>query len=140
MRVMLVDDHAVYLEGLRNLLTVRGFDVVASVPNGWDAIAQVRHRRPDLVLMDARMPECDGIRATRLLKAQMPDIPVILMVLPEDAEVCAEAIRAGATGCLTKTATPNLLLSALLDLVGQPWPTLPEDRGLSVGRVHQSSV
>jgi two-component system NarL family response regulator len=135
MRVMLVDDHAVYLEGLRNLLTVRGFDVVASVRNGWDAVAQVRYRRPDLVLMDARMPECDGIRATQLIKAQMPDVPVILMVLPEDAEVCADAIRAGAMGCLSKTATPNLLLSALLDLVDAPWPARPEGSGLVAGCV-----
>jgi two-component system NarL family response regulator len=127
MRVMLVDDHAVYLEGLRNLLMVRGFDVVASARNGWDAIAQLQQRRPDLVLMDARMPECDGIRALQLIKAQAPDIPVILMVLPGDWEMCAEAIRAGAAGCLSKATTPSLLLSALLDLVGSPWPVRPPE-------------
>ena len=71
MRVLLVDDNLLMLEGLQNLLEVRNIDVAGTASNGTEAIALARRLKPDVILMDIRMPGCDGLTATRLIKAEM---------------------------------------------------------------------
>lgn len=128
MRIVLADDHRLFLEGLVNLLAAHGFDVVATAPDGDEAVACVQEYRPDVVLMDLRMPTCDGLEATRLIKAQLPDTRVVILTTSEDDEDLFEAIRSGASGYLLKTVTGEELVEALNGLTeGVP----PLSRGLA---------
>ena len=128
MRIVLADDHRLFLEGLVNLLTAHGFDVVATAADGNEAVARVQEHRPDVVLMDLRMPTCDGLEATRLIKAQLPDSRVVMLTTSEDDEDLFEAIRSGACGYLLKTVTGDELVDALHGLAeGVP----PLSRGLA---------
>ena len=128
MRVVLVDDHRLFLEGLANLLTAHGFDVVATASNGIEAVTRVQEQRPDLVLMDLRMPKRDGLAATRLIKAQLPESRIVMLTTSEEDEDLYEAIRSGASGYLLKTVTGDELVEALNGLAeGVP----PLSRGLA---------
>ena len=128
MRIVLADDHRLFLEGLLNLLTAHGFDVVATAADGIEVVALVHEHRPDVVLMDLRMPNRDGLIATRLIKAQLPDTRVVMLTTSEDAEDLFEAIRSGACGYLLKTVTSDELVEALHGLAdGVP----PLSRGLA---------
>jgi two-component system NarL family response regulator len=128
MRLVLADDHRLFLEGLVNLLTAHGFDVVATATDGIEAEACVREHRPDVVLMDLRMPNRDGLIATRLIKAQLPETRIIILTTSEDDEDLFEAIRSGASGYLLKSVTGEELVEALGGLAdGVP----PLSRGLA---------
>jgi DNA-binding NarL/FixJ family response regulator len=127
-RIVLADDHRLFLEGLVNLLTAHGLDVVATASDGNEAVTRVQEQRPDVVLMDLRMPGCDGLAATRLIKAQLPDARVVILTTSEDDEDLFEAIRSGACGYLLKTVTGDELVEALGGLSeGVP----PLSRGLA---------
>lgn len=120
----LVDDSAVVRTGLRALASHDGdIEVVAEAGTGRAGVAEVRRTRPDVVLMDLRMPELDGIGATRQICAD-PDLAgvrvVILTTFDEDAEIL-EAIRAGASGYLLKDVSPDRLRSSIRAVaVGEP--------------------
>ena len=102
MRVLLVDDHLLFIEGLRNLLASEGIMVVGSAKDGLEALAQARHLRPDVILMDIQMPVCDGVCATRLIKAELPECKVIMLTISEDEQDLFEAVKSGASGYLLK--------------------------------------
>jgi two-component system NarL family response regulator len=102
LRVLLVDDHSLFLEGLRNLLVSEGIAVVGLAKDGLEALAQARHLQPDLILMDIEMPRCDGVRATRLIKAELPDCKVVMLTISEDEQDLFEAVKSGASGYLLK--------------------------------------
>src|SRR5512146_3036617 len=102
LRVLLVDDHSLFLEGLRNLLVSEGIDVVGLARDGLDALAQARHLRPDVILMDIQMPRCDGVSATRLIKAELPECKVVMLTMSEDDQDLFEAVKSGALGYLLK--------------------------------------
>ena len=114
-RVLLVDDQALFREALATLLDVRGdIEVVAEAANGEEALRAAARVRPDVVLMDLRMPVLDGIAATRRLRADQPDARVIaLTTFDEDDEVFA-ALRAGAVGYLLKDVSAARLVEAIL--------------------------
>ncbi len=101
-RILLADDHPLFREGLRNLLSVRGLQVVGIATNGEEAVAQVRTLQPDLVLMDMDMPVCNGIEATLRIKAEMPHIRIVMLTVSADTETIFAALRAGASGYLLK--------------------------------------
>ena len=73
MKVLLADDHALFLDGLRNLLSLHGIEVVGTAKDGFEAVEKTLQLRPDIVLMDIRMPDLDGVSATRLIKAECPE-------------------------------------------------------------------
>lgn len=102
MRVLLIDDHPLFLEGLQNLLTARGIEVVGTANDGLDALAQARTLHPDVILMDIQMPHSDGLEATRLIKTEMPDIKIVMLTVSADDEHLFEAIKSGASGYLLK--------------------------------------
>jgi two-component system NarL family response regulator len=102
MRVLLVDDHGLFLEGLRNLLTSQGVDVVGMARDGLDALAAARCWRPDVILMDIQMPRCDGVAATRLIKAEMPECKIVMLTMSDDEADLFEAVKSGASGYLLK--------------------------------------
>lgn len=116
MRVLIVDDHRLVVEGLTNLLTAHGFDIVATAADGEEALAKARRHRPDLVLMDIRMPRCDGLKATRLIKAQMPEVRVVMLTTSAEDEDLFEAIRGGACGYLLKSMSGEEFAASLAAL------------------------
>lgn len=103
MKVLLVDDHPLFLEGLRNLLIARSVDVVGTAHDGLEALAQTRALRPDVVLMDIQMPRCNGLEATRLIKTEMPTVKIVMLTVSADDEDLFEAIKSGASGYLLKS-------------------------------------
>ena len=102
MRVLLVDDHRLFLEGLSNLLTSEGITVVGRAYDGLEALAEARRLRPDVILMDVHMPRCDGLCATRLIKAEMPECKIVILSMSEEEQELFEAVKSGASGYLLK--------------------------------------
>jgi DNA-binding NarL/FixJ family response regulator len=113
-RVLLVDDQALFREALATLLDVRtDVKVVGEAGNGDEALRAAAELRPDVVLMDLRMPVLDGIAATRRLRAEQPEVRVIaLTTFDDDSEVFA-ALRAGAVGYLLKDVSSDRLVEAI---------------------------
>ncbi len=101
-RVLLADDHALFLAGLRNLLFSRGVQVVGMARHGEEAQALARATHPDLILMDVHMPVCDGLEATRIIHAAMPDVKIVMLTVEADDEALFGALKAGASGYLLK--------------------------------------
>jgi DNA-binding NarL/FixJ family response regulator len=113
-RVMLVDDDELVRTGLRAILsTDERIEVVEEAADGRIAIQRARHRRPDVVLMDVRMPELDGIAATRELIAVAPDARVVILTTFEDDDYILGALRAGASGFMLKRSSPEDLIAAI---------------------------
>ncbi len=102
LRVLLVDDHALLLTALHNMLQMRGVQVVGLATNGTEAQRLARERYPDIILMDIRMPDCDGLTATRRIKAELPDVKIIMLTMADDDETFWAALKAGASGYLVK--------------------------------------
>lgn len=102
-RVLLVDDQELIRAGLRGLLRTRfGFEIVGELGDGSGIIDAVEELRPEVVVMDIRMPRVDGVAATRLLQAMDDPPPVLVLTTFEDEEILAAALRAGAAGFLLK--------------------------------------
>ncbi|HBY98104.1 MAG: response regulator transcription factor [Ardenticatenaceae bacterium] len=121
MKVLLVDDHPLFLEGLQNLLTARGIDVVGTAGDGLEALEKARALHPDVILMDIQMPRCDGIGATRLVTAELPDIQIVMLTVSEEDKDLFEAIRSGASGYLLKTLDSDKFLELFSGLSqGEP--------------------
>jgi len=115
-RVLLVDDHPLFLEGLRNLLVSEGIEVVGLAKDGLEALAQARRLRPDVILMDIQMPRCDGVSATRLIKAELPECKVVMLTISEDEQDLFEAVKSGASGYLLKRLDAADFFRYLADL------------------------
>ena len=95
MRVLLADDHTLLVEGLRNLLEAHDIEVVGAAGNGQEAAELARELLPDVILMDIRMPVCDGLCATRLIKAELPQIKIIVLTTSADEQDLFEAVKSG---------------------------------------------
>jgi len=113
-RVLLADDQRVVREGLGSLLgLLAGVDVVGTAVDGEEALALAIELRPDVVLMDLRMPRCDGVEATRRIRAHDPNIKVLMLTTYADDRSVIDALRAGARGYLTKDAGAQEIHQAL---------------------------
>jgi DNA-binding NarL/FixJ family response regulator len=113
-RVMLVDDQALVRAGFRMILEAQpDLEIAAEAGNGVEAVQLAREHRPDLVLMDIRMPQMDGIEATRLLLAEQPDVRVLVLTTFDLDEHVYDALRAGASGFLLKDVGRDELVSAV---------------------------
>jgi two-component system nitrate/nitrite response regulator NarL len=122
-RVLLVDDHLLFRKGLARLLDAQlDFEVVGEAADGLEAIEQTRLLRPDLVLMDIRMPNCNGLEATRQIKAHMPDVRVVMLTVSDDEQDLATAVRYGADGYLLKDLLPETLFQQLRGLMAGEAP------------------
>ena len=113
MRVLIIDDHPLFAEGLRNLLTEHGIDVVGLAHDGHEAVARTRALRPDVVLMDVMMPGLNGVDATRALKAAFPEVTVLMLTQAADDDHLFAAIAAGASGYALKSETTDTFLRLL---------------------------
>lgn len=113
-RVLVADDHPAFRAGLQLLLTdVDDIDVVGTAENGLDAIRLAQQLAPDVVAMDLRMPDLDGIEATRRLHEHLPDLGVIVLTMFEDDASVFAAMRAGARGYLLKGAEQDEIVRAI---------------------------
>jgi DNA-binding NarL/FixJ family response regulator len=113
-RVLLADDQALVRAGFRLILGAEDdLDVVGEAGDGEEALALAAETRPDVVLMDVRMPKLDGIEATRRLVASVPGTRVLMLTTFDLDEYVVDAFRAGASGFLLKTAPPHQLVAAL---------------------------
>ena len=124
-RVVIADDQALVRAGFRMILTADGIDVVAEAADGTRAVEAVRRTLPDVVLMDIRMPEMDGLEATRRIRARWPDrhLRIVAMTanaMDGDREMC---LAAGMDDYLSKPIRPEALAAALRAVPPAPAPT-----------------
>ena len=113
-RLLLVDDQALFREGLHTLLSLHeDLEVVGEAGNGLEALAAADALRPDVVLMDLRMPVLDGVAATRRLLAAHPTTRVIVVTTFDDDELVFDGLRAGAVGYLLKDVSSDKLVEAI---------------------------
>lgn len=124
-KVMLVDDHPLFLEGLKYLLETHGICVAGTARSGAEAIEKARAIRPDIILMDIRMPHVGGIDALRFIKGEMPQIKIIMLTTSEDDEDLFRAIRFGASGYLLKNVDAEELIGMLRKLERNEVPLSP---------------
>ena len=113
MKVLLADDHQLLVEGLGNLLAANQIEVVGVARDGLEAVKLARSLHPDLILMDLRMPNCDGITATRLIKAEQPDAKIVILTTSSEDQDLFESIKSGAIGYLLKSIGGKDLIEAI---------------------------
>jgi len=112
--VMIVDDHPVFRQGLRNVLAAQeGLEVIAEAADGEAAIETAETMRPDVVIMDINLPELNGLQATRELKERCPEIQIIMLTAYDDEEQIYHAIRAGASAYHAKDVRPERLVGVI---------------------------
>lgn len=124
-RILLADDHPLFLDGLRNLLVARGLNVIGIAHDGNEVQEKARALHPDVVVMDVNMPKCDGLTATRAIKAEFPAMKILMLTAAEDERVLFEAIKAGASGYLLKNLDANRFCAAITDLLRDETPIAP---------------
>lgn len=113
-RVMIVDDHGIVRDGITlRLGLIEGIEVVGEAGSGTDALIAAPQLSPDVVLMDIRMPELDGIETTRQLKEASPDVKVVMLTTFDDRDYVKSAMDAGASGYLLKTADSDEIAAAV---------------------------
>lgn len=116
MKLMLVDDHLLFIEGLQYLLKTYDIEVSGVAQDGKEALMKARILKPDLILMDIMMPKYGGMDALRLIKAEMPDIKIVMLTSSEDDENLFEAVKYGASGYLLKSMDATELIDMLKNL------------------------
>jgi DNA-binding NarL/FixJ family response regulator len=118
-RILVVDDQTVVREGLVLLLELLpGIEVAGACGDGEQAVAMVAELRPDVVLMDLRMPRMDGVEATRRIREAHPDVGIVVLTTYADDESIFAALRAGARGYLTKDADADEIARAVTAVRG----------------------
>ena len=116
-RILIADDHDVVRTGVRRILEDQpGWSVVAEATNGKEAIAQAMATKPDVAILDYRLPLIDGIEATRHIRRCVPKVEVLIFTMHEDERLLREALNAGARGYVLKSDPPQHLISAVQSL------------------------
>ena len=135
-RVLVVDDQRLVREGIASLLALQeGIEVIETAGNGREAVMHARQLRPDLVLMDIRMPVLDGIAAAERLKEEMPEIKVVMLTTFDDEEYIVKSLKAGAVGYLMKDIPTDELAKAVRVVMGGSGVMAPGILGIMTERL-----
>lgn len=113
-KVLLVDDHAIMRDGLREILaSVDGFELIGEAANGNDALLALQHNLPDLIVMDMSMPGISGISLIERIKMLYPSLSVLVLTMLDDPQIALRALKSGADGYITKDKPAAELIAAL---------------------------
>jgi DNA-binding NarL/FixJ family response regulator len=112
-RVMVVDDHPMWREGVARDLTEAGYEVVATSGEGRQAVRVAPAARPDVVVLDLQLPDVSGVEVIRGLRAALPEVRVLMLSASGEPQRVLDAVKAGATGYLVKSAAPAEFLDAV---------------------------
>ena len=126
LRVVLIDDHTLFRVGLEGLLVSRGIEIAASVDRGEDCVELVKDKNPDVVLLDMRMPDINGLGVLRLLRENNLNMPIVMLTTSTEETDLVESLRAGAQGYLLKDMEPDALVIALRDIVAGKTVVAPD--------------
>jgi two-component system nitrate/nitrite response regulator NarL len=116
LKTLLIDDHMLFREGLTSLLQRRNIDVLAAVGDGYEGIELAQELKPDIILLDKRMPILDGISVLKHLRKLELDIPIVMLTTSSNEEDLLGALKAGARGYLLKDMEPDALVTALREI------------------------
>lgn len=117
-KVLVVDDHLLSRKGITSILSANPlFEIIGEATGGAEAVVKAKQLVPDLVLMDIRMPDGNGLEATRLIKAAMPQVKIIILSVSDDVQDFFEAIKLGAQGYLLKNMEPEFWLDYIVSIV-----------------------
>ena len=116
MRVLMIDDHALFRVGLQGLLEQRGIEVIAATAEGSEGIQLAEEMQPNIILLDLRMPDMSGLEVLQKIKEKGINIPVVMLTTSNEEHDLVEALRNGAQGYLLKDMEPDELVSALRDI------------------------
>ena len=120
MKAILIDDHALFRAGLEGLLRRRGVEVI-SFSNGAEGIESVRCERPDVVMVDLRMPELDGIQTLKTLRKQYSELPILILTTSDESADLTDCLHHQASGYLLKDMDPDELVAAMKRAIaGEP--------------------
>lgn len=121
MKILLADGQLPFMKGLRDFLHANGFEVSGTAANLREAVCQARATRPEVILMEVKMPGGNGIEAARRIKAELPETKIVMLTMSQDDKHLFEAIKAGASGYLFKGLPKEQLLTLLTGLSrGEP--------------------
>lgn len=124
MRVLIADDHGIVRSGLRKLLESHGVEVIAEAENGAEARDLAVSERPDLAILDVKMPQLTGLQATREIREQAPEVAVLILSMHDEDRYLFEALKAGASGYVLKRAADTDLIEAIRAVErGEPFLT-----------------
>jgi two-component system nitrate/nitrite response regulator NarL len=126
LRVLLIDDHTLFRVGLEGLLAHRNIDVIASIGGGREGLQCAKDLKPDVVLLDMRMPDIDGIGVLKKLRDTGFQNPIVMLTTSTDERDLVESLRNGAQGYLLKDMEPDELVLALRDIVGGKTVVAPD--------------
>ena len=132
MRVLIADDHGIVRSGLRMLLeNAPGIEVIGEAADGAAARELAVRERPDLAILDVKMPKLTGLQATREIREQAPDVSVLILSMYDDEQYLFEALKAGASGYVLKAQADSDLLEAVRAVArGEPFLTPKAQRAL----------
>lgn len=116
MRVLVIDDHALFREGLSGLLTRRGIEVIAAIGDGREGLRVAKNTAPDVILLDMRMPQMDGLDVLCALREQGIKAPIVMLTTSQDEQDLFASLRKGAQGYLLKDIVPDELVAALVEV------------------------
>jgi len=141
-KIMLVDDHAIVREGYRAILQKqRGLDVIAEAADGIEAYDLFKNLRPDLTIMDLAMPGIGGVESIRRMRQWDPAARILVFTMHQNAAFAVQAIRAGASGYVTKTSPPEVLVRSVFDVLDGKTSLSPDiEHELALSRLGEETV
>ena len=116
MRVLIIDDHALFRVGLKGLLEQRNIEVVGVAAGGKEGIELASELKPDIVLLDLRMPDMGGLEVLKVLREKVQNIPIVVLTTSDEEADLIKSLRSGAQGYLLKDMEPDELVGALRDI------------------------
>lgn len=138
-RVMVVDDHPMWRDGVARDLAEAGYEVVATGSDGAEALARAKATRPDVLLLDLNIPDPDGVAVTTEIVADVPGLRVLVLSASGEQDDVLEAVKAGATGYLVKSASKEALIDAVAKVAAGEAVFTPGLAGLVLGEYRRLS-